>query len=91
MNFQSRFNVKIHVQVLFTIASQFYVHLNVELYVHALIHLYGEEKQVCQTFFIIHLVHDIGGDYTSQSRSEFDWYNPHLYSYCGIYTPIRND
>ena len=23
----------------------------------------------------------MGEDYTSQSRSEFDWYNPHLYNY----------
>ena len=45
--FQYRLNVKIHVQVDFTIASQFYVHVNVELFIHALIHLYGGEKQVC--------------------------------------------
>ena len=32
--FQSRFNVKIHVQVHFTIASQFYVHVNVKLHMH---------------------------------------------------------
>ena len=23
----------------------------------------------------------MGENYTSQSRSEFDWYNPHLYNY----------
>ena len=32
-------------------------------------------------FFIIPVVRDIGADYTSQSRSEFDWYNPDLYYY----------
>ena len=31
--FQYRFNVKIHVEVHFTVASQFYVHINAELYV----------------------------------------------------------
>ena len=31
--FQYRFNVKLHVEVHFTVASQFYVHLNAELYV----------------------------------------------------------
>ena len=29
------YNVKINVQVHFTIASQFYIHVNVELFVHA--------------------------------------------------------
>ena len=37
--FQYRLNVKIHVQVHFTVASQFYVHVNVELYMHAFMHL----------------------------------------------------
>ena len=32
---------KIHVQVHFTIASEFYVHLNVKLYMHDYIVLYG--------------------------------------------------
>ena len=45
--FQYRFNVKMHVQVRFTIASQFYVQINVELYIHAFVQLYGGEKQVC--------------------------------------------
>ena len=42
-------------QVHFTIALQFYVYVNVEFYVsikvklflHAILHLYGGEKQVC--------------------------------------------
>ena len=34
-------------------------------------------------FLKIPVVRDIGEDYTIQSRSEFDWYNPHLYNfYC---------
>ena len=37
-NFQYRLNVKIHVQVLFTVTSQLYVHIDVELYIHAFIH-----------------------------------------------------
>ena len=36
-------------QVHFTTAVQFYVHIKVELYVHAFLHLYGGEKQLyCQ-------------------------------------------
>ena len=34
-------------QVHFTVASQFYVNVNVELYVHGFLHLYCEGKQVC--------------------------------------------
>ena len=40
-------NVKIHVQVHFTVASQFYVYVNVKLYIDVFLHLYGGEKQVC--------------------------------------------
>ena len=48
-------NIKIHVQVHFTVALQFYVYVKVEFYVrikveiflHALVYLYGGEKQVC--------------------------------------------
>ena len=36
--FQFPFNVKIHVQLHYTVASQFYVHVNVELFIHAFIH-----------------------------------------------------
>ena len=58
-NSQYRFNVKIHVQVHFTIASQFYVNVNVEFYIHmkvelflhAFLHLYGDKKQVCLFYF----------------------------------------
>ena len=45
--FQYRLNVKIHVQVHFTVASHFYINVNVELYIHSFIQLYGGEKQVC--------------------------------------------
>ena len=45
--FQSGFNVKTHVQVHFTIASQFYVRVDVEIFLHVFMHLYGGEKQVC--------------------------------------------
>ena len=38
-------NIKIHVLGDFTVASQFYVYVNVELYVHAFIHLYGGENR----------------------------------------------
>ena len=40
-------NVKKHVQVHFTIASQFQNDVNAEFYIHAFIHLRGGEKQVC--------------------------------------------
>ena len=30
---------------------------------------------------IIPVYHNMGEDYTSQSRSEFDWFNLHLYIY----------
>ena len=39
--------VKIHVQVHFTVASQFYVYINVELNIHAFVHFFAKEKQVC--------------------------------------------
>ena len=55
-------------QVHFTIAVQFYVHVNAELYLHAFVKLYGEEKQVWWNGFIILLVHDIDADMTSQSQ-----------------------
>ena len=43
-------------------------------------------------FFTILLVRDIGADYISQSRSEFDWYYPHLYNYChGLKTIILQE
>ena len=45
--FQYRFIVKIHVQVHFTIASQFYIREDVELFLHVFMHLYGGGKQVC--------------------------------------------
>ena len=41
VTFQYRVNVKKHVQVNFTVASQFYIHINVDLYIHAFILLYG--------------------------------------------------
>ena len=37
-------NVKIYLQIHFTVASQFYVYVNVELYLHAFIHFYGGKK-----------------------------------------------
>ena len=67
--------------ILYTRFHTFYVPVNMELHIHAFIHLYGGEKQVL-IFFSIPVARDIGQDYTSQSRSEFDWYNPpHLYNY----------
>ena len=39
---QSLLNVKIHVQIHFTVVSQFYVHINMELYVNAF--MYWKEK-----------------------------------------------
>ena len=38
-------------------------------------------KQVCKIFLILLIVRDTGADCTSQNRSEFDWYYPHLYNY----------
>ena len=37
--FQSRLNIKIHVQVHFAVASQLYVHMNVEKEINAFLHL----------------------------------------------------
>ena len=45
--FQYCVNVKIHVQVRFTVASQFYFHIKVDLFIRDLTHFYGGEKQVC--------------------------------------------
>ena len=55
-----KINIFVHVQVHFTIASQFYVyvnvefyvHMNVELFLHAFLNLYGGEKQVCFTLIL---------------------------------------
>ena len=40
-------NIKIHVDVYFTIASQFYVYANVKLYVHAFLTFIRWKKQLC--------------------------------------------
>ena len=37
--------MKIHEQVHFTVALHFYVHISVELYVHAFTYLYGGENK----------------------------------------------
>ena len=63
---QYRSTQKLHVQVYFNNASQFYVHINVELYIHAFIHLYGGEKTGMLKFFKVPVVRDIGEDFTSQ-------------------------
>ena len=66
--------------------------MNVELYLHAFIHLYGGEKTERLKFFVVLLVLDIGADHSSQSRGDrvkrsemrsmrFDCYDPHLYYY----------
>ena len=46
-------NVKMHVQVHFTVASQFYVYVNVDLYVHTFMHLYGGEKTGMLNFLLV--------------------------------------
>ena len=43
--------------------------------------MWWRKKRYVKKKFITPVVRDIGGDYTSQSRSEFDWINPHLYNY----------
>ena len=43
-------NIKIHEQVHSTIALQFYVYVNVELYVHAFLHLYSGKKKYVKNF-----------------------------------------
>ena len=43
--------------------------------------LCGGEKAGQSNTFLYLLYVDKGGDYASQTRSEFDWYNPHLYKY----------
>ena len=48
--FQSAFNVKTHVQVHFTIASQFYVYVDVEIFLHVFMHLYSEKNRYVKNF-----------------------------------------
>ena len=50
-------------------------------YFYTLSYIYAVGKNRYVKFFFVVLVGDIGADYTSQSRSEFDWYYPHLYNY----------
>ena len=84
--FQSRLNVEVRVNF----SPQFYVHINAKLFIHAFIHLglvllwllcgrekTGESKSFLKSLWYV----DMGENYTSQSRSEFDWYNPHLNNY----------
>ena len=84
--FQSRLNVEVQVNF----SPQFYVHINAKLFIHAFIHLSlvplwlscggektGESKSFLQFLWYV----DMGENYTSQSRSEFDWYIPHLKNY----------
>ena len=69
---------------------QFYVHKIVNLFIHAFMHpclfqlwlfTWWREKRVSQFFAKFLWYVDMGKHYTSQSRSEFDWYNPHVYNY----------
>ena len=84
--FQSRLNVEVQVNF----SPQFYVHINAKLFIHAFIHLSlvplwllcggektGESKSFLQFLWYV----DMGENYTSQSRSDFDWYIPHLKNY----------
>ena len=84
--FQSRLNEKVQVNF----SPQFYVHINAKLFVHAFMHLClvrlwllcGGEKTVrSNTFLKILLYVDMGEDYASQTRSAFDWNNPHPCNY----------
>ena len=71
-------------------SPQFYVHINGKLFLHAFMQLClvrlwllcdgektGESKSFLKSLWYV----DMGENYTSQSRSEFDWYNPHLNNY----------
>ena len=78
--------VKLPVEIFF----QFYVYGNVEFYKHAFLHPYlfqlrflrgGEKTCESNIFYNSCGTLIMGGDDTSQSGSEFDWYNPHLNSY----------
>ena len=40
-----------------------------------------EKNRYVKNFKLLWYV-DVGEDYTSQSQSEFVWYDPHLYNYC---------
>ena len=41
----------------------------------------GKKTGQSNTFLQFLWYVDKGGDYASQTRSEFDWCNPHLYNY----------
>ena len=43
--------------------------------------LCGGKTGESNTFLYFLWYSDKGEDYTSQTRSDFDWYNPHLYNY----------
>ena len=43
--------------------------------------LCGEKTGESNTFLYFLWYSDKSKDYTSQTRSDFDWYNPHLYNY----------
>ena len=83
--FQSRLNVEVKVNF----SPQIYVHINAKLFIHAFMHLFlvrlwllcGEKTGESNTFSYFLWYSDKGKDYTSQTRSDFDWYNPHLYNY----------
>ena len=84
--FQSRLNVEVQVNF----SPQFYVHINAKLFVHAFMHLClvrlwllcgGEKTVESNTFLKILWYVDMGEDYASQTRSAFDWKNPHPCNY----------
>ena len=79
---QSRFNVKIHVQVNFVIASQFYVRVDVEFYMHVFIHLYGGEIRYVKTFTDFFLL--LPAALASNSSSHTTYVHVRLDCYCRV-------
>ena len=71
------------------------IHVKTKLFIQAFMHLYlvrlkllyGRQKMGESNIFLKILWYvDMGEDYSNQNRSEFDCYNPHLYSYSRFHT-----
>ena len=85
--FQYRSNVR---RCKCNFSSQFFVHINVELYIHAFMHpclvqlrfsCDGEKTGKWNIFLKCLWYVNMGEDYTTQSRIGFDWHYPHLFKY----------
>ena len=97
--FSLAYDVKVHLQYFFSILCSsnygiIYTRFHASVCSLSLIFYVFEKTSMLKNFFYFFYYVDRGGDYTSQYRSEFESYNPHLYNYlCVIMfaSPKKNE